>query len=108
MRGLIVVADVCMQHSGMCAEVENIKKQVERIPTLEEAVVKLTMMIEQIQKEQQQKDQQNTNNQVSFWNTETGKKIPLYVTIVVCTVIISLAGSQALEAIKAVSSLPLK
>jgi hypothetical protein len=75
---------VCEEHSGMCAEVDNLKKQTalntSEIKTVGEAIVRLTAIIEMMQKTPATvtpapvpTNSENTPVKPPFWDTETKK-----------------------------------
>jgi ribonuclease HIII len=86
---------VCPEHSGICVGMENIQKQTENnaqdIKTLSDAVIKLTMLVENINNPAPTKH--------NFWDIDT-KKYALKLGFVLGLVIIlALVGSNEITSL---------
>lgn len=99
---------VCQEHSGCMADIKNIGKQTDtntaKLGSLEEAVLKLTFIVEKMEKD----DAPQPAPKENFWNTKAGEKVPLFAFLTFIVLIAALAGTNAIDAIQAAQVLPIK
>lgn len=95
---------LCMEHSGMLQKIDNIEEKVSEIPSLKDAVNKLTTIVEVLTREKPQ-ECASPPKTYSFWDTKAGEKIPLFATILAGITIAALTGERLIEVFKV---LPLK
>jgi hypothetical protein len=91
---------VCQEHSGVCANMENLIKQTDTnthdIKTLSDAVVKLTILVEDCNK-RMEAAATVSSVKPTFWDSET-KKYAIKFAFILCVILIlTLAGTNILE-----------
>lgn len=91
---------VCKEHSGLVTEINHLKEDVRKIPNLEEAVLKLTMLVEAITSEKNV-----TLSKKSFWDTKAGAMVPICATIVIITAITAIAGQKIMDVLNSANPL---
>ncbi len=92
--GEVVIKDTCEKiHKAVDEkfdrDTERLNEHTGRIKTVEEAVVKLTTIVD--------KYDQKSN---SFWDTKTGQAIPMCATVIVIVIIAALVGTNLIEGLQ--------
>lgn len=89
---------VCSEHSGMCVNIDTLKKQTDsnskEIRTLSEAVVKLTILVEDCNS--RLKTPTAPSDRLSFWDVTTKKYTIKLGFILGLVLIFALAGTNLL------------
>jgi hypothetical protein len=94
----VVIKDTCDKiHKAVDEkferDTERLNEHSGRIRTIEDAIVRLTIMTEKYEKG----DDGTEKKKDSFWNTKTGQAIPICITIVVLVIIAALVGTNLIE-----------
>jgi hypothetical protein len=99
------MADVCQLHSGFSVEIEHLKTEVAKIPSLEEAVQKLTYIVETMNNKTTRQDSEDDSpRDYAFWDTKAGQMIPICATILIGMVIAALVGTNLIEGWQAIQA----
>jgi hypothetical protein len=92
----------CVDHSGCITKIEHIEKQVHLnttdIKTVGEAVIRLTAILEMMQKTSQ------TATKAPFMDAETKKLLIKWGFALIIVLIIALTGTNIIEGLQALSS----
>lgn len=95
--------NVCKEHSGVCANMSNLQKQVDvhsnEIKTVGEAVIKLTTLLEEIAKHKKDTTKR------PFWDTETKKFTIRLLFIFIVLGMFLIAGLNVMDSIPALGTI---
>lgn len=84
---------------------KQVENQTAEIKDLKEAIIKLTMIVDELKREKEDRINTTPTQKVSFWDTKAGEKAPLYLTILVCVLIAALVGTNLIEGFQATQTM---